>query len=360
MNGNTIGARVQSRSNYFTAIRIFLAACVALSHCWIVFSGRESPDPFAFRDLTLSYMAVNGFFVLSGFFIAKSLHDRRDLLSYAWSRFLRIMPALAVIALSAVFLIGPLASGMPVRAALADPDTYAYPLNVLSFVDTRGGPPGFAPDNPYKGEFAGTLWTLRYEALAYIGAGAAFATGLVFRKGPILIVAGASAALFIVLTRTGTPAFLPESIWVLTRFMTAFLIGCAAYVWRDHIPLRLDMALLLTLPLLVIDGRAESEIIATVALGYWIFLAGAAPRKNLKWLTSVDDISYGLYIWHWPVMQILLWRSVVDQPLHMALTAIPISALIAYVSWRLIEKPALSLKGFSGRFRKPVVHVQSV
>ncbi|MBA4801073.1 MAG: acyltransferase [Euryhalocaulis sp.] len=344
MTQKTIGNSATTRDNFFTPIRLCLAGAVALSHSWIVFSGRSAPDPFAYNDLTLSYMAVNGFFILSGFFIAKSLNDRQNLISYFVSRALRIMPALLVLAAAAAFIIGPVTSGVPIWEALFRADTYRYPLNVISFLDTRGGPSGFAPTNPYSGEFSGSLWTLRYEVLAYAAAAGAFGLGLLFRRWVILGFLFCSCVSFIYLTRVGVPAFLPDSAWVFNRLGIAFLIGCAAYAWRHWIPLRLDLALLITLPALFVDYRAESELFANFALGYWLFLIGTAHAPRFNGFKRIDDISYGLYIWHWPVMQVLLWKGLIDQPLHMAATAIPVAILIGFVSWVLIEKPALHQK----------------
>ncbi|WP_022698138.1 acyltransferase family protein [Euryhalocaulis caribicus] len=349
MRQKTIGNSATTRDNFFTPIRLCLAGAVALSHSWIVFSGRSAPDPFAYNDLTLSYMAVNGFFILSGFFIAKSLDDRQNLTSYFVSRALRIMPALLVLAAAAAFIIGPVTSGVPIWEALFRADTYRYPLNVISFLDTRGGPPGFAPANPYSGEFSGSLWTLRYEVIAYAAAAGAFALSLLFRRWVILGFLIFGCVSFIYLTRAGVPAFLPDSTWLFNRLGIAFLIGCAAYAWRHWIPLRFDLALLITLPALFVDYRAESEIFANLALGYWLFLIGTAHAPRFNGLKRIDDISYGLYIWHWPVMQLLLWKGIIDQPLHMAVTAIPLAILIGFASWTLIEKPALHQKS---RFSK--------
>ncbi|WP_081639402.1 acyltransferase family protein [Euryhalocaulis caribicus] len=345
MTHKTIGNSATTRDNFFTPIRLCLAGAVAFSHSWIVFSGRSAPDPFAYNDLTLSYMAVNGFFILSGFFIAKSLDDRRNLISYFVSRALRIMPALLVLAVVAGFIIGPVSAGVSIWEAPFRAETYRYPLNVISFLDTRGGPPGFAPANPYSGEFSGSLWTLRYEVLAYAAAAGAFALSLLFRRWVLLGFLIGGCVSFIYLTRAGVPPILPDAAWVFNRLGLTFLIGCAAYAWRHWIPLRVDLALLITLPALFVDYRAESEIFANLALGYWLFVIGTAHAPRFNGLKRVDDISYGLYIWHWPVMQILLWKGIINQPLHMAVTAIPLAILIAFLSWRLIEKPALHQKG---------------
>jgi len=67
-----------------------LAGLVALGHFWLTTTGYE---PIRIHQWTGGYMAVNGFFVLSGLLIMKSLATRNDLKSYAVSRLLRIYPS---------------------------------------------------------------------------------------------------------------------------------------------------------------------------------------------------------------------------------------------------------------------------
>lgn len=87
--------------NHFTPIRWVLAGLVALGHFWLTTTGYE---PFRIHQWTGGYMAVNGFFVLSGLLIMKSLATRNDLKSYAASRLLRIYPALIAIMVAFVLV----------------------------------------------------------------------------------------------------------------------------------------------------------------------------------------------------------------------------------------------------------------
>ena len=83
-------------SNHLTIVRWALASFVLLGHAWLLSTNYE---PFKIFNWTGSFMAVNGFFILSGLLIAKSLHMRNDLKAYTMSRALRIYPALITVLL---------------------------------------------------------------------------------------------------------------------------------------------------------------------------------------------------------------------------------------------------------------------
>ena len=76
-------------ANHFTLLRWGLALAVVVGHAWMIPIGYE---PLRIHDWTFSYLAVNGFFILSGLLIAKSLATRNDIIAYTQSRILRIYP----------------------------------------------------------------------------------------------------------------------------------------------------------------------------------------------------------------------------------------------------------------------------
>ena len=110
-------------SNHFTPIRWVLAGLVALGHFWLTTTGYE---PFRLHQWTGGYMAVNGFFVLSGLLIMKSLATRNNLKSYAVSRLLRIYPALIAIMVAFVLIFSTVFSKPDGFANLTSFETWSY------------------------------------------------------------------------------------------------------------------------------------------------------------------------------------------------------------------------------------------
>ena len=102
-------------ANHLTAVRWILAGLVALGHAFLLTTAYE---PIRIHEWTGGYMAVNGFFVLSGLLIAKSLDLRRDLKLYAASRAFRIYPALIVLMLSRPEKAGYISSAFSYLAIL--------------------------------------------------------------------------------------------------------------------------------------------------------------------------------------------------------------------------------------------------
>ena len=119
-------------SNHFTPIRWVLAGLVALGHFWLTTTGYE---PFRLHQWTGGYMAVNGFFVLSGLLIMKSLATRNNLKSYAVSRLLRIYPALIAIMVAFVLIFSTVFSKPGGLANLTSLETWSYALRVLLMGD---------------------------------------------------------------------------------------------------------------------------------------------------------------------------------------------------------------------------------
>ena len=132
----TIAEAFQGTQNRFTLVRLILAGAVLIEHAVIVTQGPGHPPPLALHGWSLSYAAVNGFFIVSGFLIAGSLERRKDAVSFAVARALRIMPALVVLSLAAVLVIGPLVTTVSAGEYWSSPATWRFPLHVLGFLDT--------------------------------------------------------------------------------------------------------------------------------------------------------------------------------------------------------------------------------
>ncbi|HBX94162.1 MAG TPA: acyltransferase, partial [Hyphomonas sp.] len=184
--------------NHFTAVRWVLAIAVVLGHIWLLTTGFE---PFRIHEWTASYMAVNGFFVLSGLLIAKSLHTRRDMKAYAVSRFLRIYPALVIILAAFVLVFAPVYSAEG-GGSLFQPETWQYTYKVLALGDPDSAPAQIFSQN-LETDFNGPLWTIRFELAAYILAGIAFMFGAV--NGPWRVL---SVFLLVQSVYLGAPVFI--------------------------------------------------------------------------------------------------------------------------------------------------------
>ncbi len=337
-----LGTVYTGRDNRFTPIRFVLASLVMLEHVFVVIRGPELSPLIAANGWSTGYLAVNGFFILSGFLIADSLERRSDAKAFAIARFLRIMPALAVLTLLATLVIGPLVTSLTQAQYWSSATTWLYPANVLAFADTAGGPAGIFTSNPAEGEFSATLWTLRYEVLAYAAAALIFFTRLAWGRWPILglFVAGTAGYLAIRLFWPEAPAMITHG----GRFGSVFLLGMVIHQFRDRLPVTILPVIMLLPAAIVLDDNALSELFWNGVLAVLIFWIGFATLGRVPSGAGIPDWSYGIYIWHYPVMQSLWYFDVARSPLELAAYGIPLSLAVAAASWHLIERPALSLK----------------
>ncbi|PHR62830.1 MAG: acyltransferase [Robiginitomaculum sp.] len=341
---NFLSAHFESRDNSLNAVRLFLALAVAIAHALTIKNGLGSIERIRIFDLTTSYMAVNGFFMLSGMLIAWSLSFRKDLVFFITARVLRLLPALIVLALISALVVGPIFTAYTFEQYVRDPDFWQYPLRVITFGRVDDGPPGLFSTAPWPGEFSGSLWTLRYEALAYVGAAIVFATGLLrTRVGPALL-AVLSIAAFSFLRMKYADTLNDTPIFSVIRFAVCFTLGMTAYAYGKWIPVRWRYLPLL-LGLFFLFGKTSvAEIIGNLALGYLILLVGFRAGTVFDPIQKMPDMSYGIYIWHWPIYQIFLLKNSDVSAWVLVFVAIPLAMLVALLSWVYIEKPSLGLK----------------
>lgn len=207
--------------NHLTPIRWVLAGFVALGHFWLTTTGDE---PFRIHQWTGGYMAVNGFFVLSGLLIMKSLATRNDFKSYSVSRLLRIFPALIAIMLAFAFIFSPVFSKPGGVSNFASAETWSYVIRVLMMGDPEGAPGGIFAGN-IEEDFNGPLWTIRFEIAAYVLAALAFAIGLAKRLSTTLFTWVTLTTIYLALPFVMDTTSLPSFVLPLLRLSSCFLLG---------------------------------------------------------------------------------------------------------------------------------------
>ena len=99
--------------NFFTPLRFIFAYMVLVGHAFVVVGGLSDSEPHIFYELTFSYMAVNLFFIASGFLVTGSMLYRKNIASFASARVLRIFPALIVHVLLMMFVFGLMTTTLP-------------------------------------------------------------------------------------------------------------------------------------------------------------------------------------------------------------------------------------------------------
>ena len=329
--------------NFFTPLRFIFAYMVLIGHSFVVIGGTSSAEPHIFYQFTLSYMAVNFFFIASGFLVTGSMLYRKDPASYGSARILRIYPGLLVHVLIIMLLFGPLTTSLPLKEYFTHPDMLKQPFLVLSFAETKMALPGILPDNKEHIASA-TLWTLRYEVMAYIGTLIAFMLGLLKHRWLLFAQFAVFALALPICKYLGVFDELPATVQSLLRFGTAYGLGAAIYGYRDKIKFHWLGLPILTLLTAVFHAYVFFEVFLDLLLAYILFFLAYAKAPRFDFLKKFNDISYGLYIYHWAVLQgiHMAWPQL--NVWQLMIISSPIAIILASLSWRFVEKPAIAYK----------------
>lgn len=342
----TVSAILGRDRNNFDLVRLIAASSVILSHGFSIATGVDSEEPLALASaFSLGQHAVNIFFVLSGLLVTASLARSAELVDFIVSRFLRIFPGLLVCVLLTVFVVGPVVSSLNLADYLSAPGTYIYGLATLSLSTGNAPLPGVFETLPKAGEVNIPLWTLKYEVTVYmLLAGLAM---IAFMRRPA-VVALMLVLLVVAQIATGGQKPVHEHTMIdhLVRFSLCFVVGTAAYLWRETLRLSVAGAVAAAVAIVATNGTMFEQAVLCVAGGYLMLSFAALPLPGLRRLAAGRDVSFGLYIYGWPVTQILLLSVPVlaTAPLALGLCALALAIVPATASWFLIEKPALGLR----------------
>lgn len=324
-----------SRDNNFDVLRLFAAAIVLVSHSFFL-AGVDDPVGNA-TGITLGSLGVALFFGMSGFLILKSWMFDPRVRPFARKRALRIMPALWVAILLTTFVLGPIVTELSLGAYFADPGTWRYFLLGMVLVTFGGVLPGVFGDNAYPDAVNGSLWTLPIEASAYVMVAVLGVVGVLRRRSMLPVLLLVSLAV----------AFLAQDHPVLLnlRLYSFFLMGMTLYAWRDRIVLSWPLGIVGLAAWALSFNTPALVLVSSTVLPYVALVVAYRTPHALRRFVHFGDVSYGLYIYAFPVQQLVAWGIGGGvQPWQVFVISMPIAWLLGLASWRIVERPALRRK----------------
>ncbi|MBX3537817.1 MAG: acyltransferase [Chelatococcus sp.] len=322
----------------FSVLRLILALAVVVSHAFSVSTGGHEPFHLS-TGFSLGEYAVNGFFTISGFLVTMSF-ARRGWRDYIVARMLRIAPAF-IVATLAMAAFGSLITTLSFADYWRDPQVSRFIVATLTTFKSAGILPGVFADNPLRYPL-GTVWTLKYEVLCYLGVLVFGVTVGLSRRGfALAIVAGLGVAIVVL------DALHPEAgkaVQTSLRLPFLFGLGAVFYLYRDEMRITSWLVVLLVGATWLAQDTAFYKALNFTTGAYGIIWLGVAPGLSSRAFDLKTDLSYGVYLLGWPVQQTLQAFSP-QMPIEAMLPiAMGLSLLVALVSWHLVEKPALGLK----------------
>jgi peptidoglycan/LPS O-acetylase OafA/YrhL len=345
----TIAASLQGRENNFNLIRFVAASAVLLAHSFALVAPEQAAGALInFETLEIGRLAVDVFFIISGFLVTRSVLTQPTLVDYAAARVLRLFPALIVACIFIAFLLGPLVTSVPLDTYFTDPRTWLYVPVTASLITHTMTLPGVFDTVPVSGVIDSPLWTLRYEAACYVLLALfALAGGLATRSRAAVTLTLLFLAYLFVTFATSWRADI-AAVDSMTRFVLGFFLGGALYIFADKIKLGLGVAVVLALCAVISYATPLFEMVFRLATAYAVLWFALVPAGAIRRFNLIGDYSYGIYILCFPIQQTLVMLYPQITPIWLLIGSFPIVLALAMLSWHFIEHPALRQKAWAG------------
>lgn len=342
--------------NGFTFIRILAALAVICSHGYDA-AGIHGDFLTPLGIYPISKFGVDTFFAISGYLVTQSLLRNPSIPNYFASRCLRIFPGLIVALLSTIVAASFFYEGTNYFTSAGTWD-YLGNINLFSLVQMIPGTFG----GNHTQVINGSLWTLPLELSCYIALACIVWSGaLNIRLLTISII-----TLILLHFWGGIPRELfifNMSALFLNNLSILFFMGSLIALIGKKLPvspwLTLAAFLIIVWAYYVSGTVWKFNAAFHLTLLPYVVITFAMQTKRLHFLNKYD-ISYGLYIYGFVVQQCFesyfRQHGIQATPWTFFVAVSTTTAIIAFLSWRLIEKPALKLKGIF--FKRPKVAIE--
>ena len=331
------------KNNNFDFLRLLLASTVFMVHLYDL---TEFPVLSFFNYYLSSNFAIKSFFVISGFLIFMSYEKSSTLNNYLIKRFLRIYPAyffiIFITTVSFYFI-----SSVDLLSYYSI-DLLRYLICNLLFLNF------LEPTLPGVFEFNninavnGALWTLKIEVMFYLTI--PFFVYLFNRYNHLLIIIFTYLA-SILYTQILLNLFKDTNLDIylflarqLPGQLSYFMIGAFLYYFYDYLyPKNTIILLLIASLILLFNNFIILPYLEPLALG--ILIITISTSFYIGNYSNYGDFSYGIYIVHFPIIQLLYSMGIINRyPFYFVLLSIITVSLISIILWHGIEKKFLKKK----------------
>jgi peptidoglycan/LPS O-acetylase OafA/YrhL len=359
--GRSLAEVFSGRDNAIGFLRLLLAGLVIVDHAFpLAGHGIDPLLHWSHGQLSLGGVAVGGFFFLSGFLVTRSAQRTRSVLRYLWHRVLRIFPAFLVCLVVTAFGFAAIAyhhergslDGFLTSVPDESPVRYLRVNALLTMKQYNIN--HLLTSTPYRSSgypmaWDGSLYTLVYEFKCYLVVAALAAGGVLLRARPLVPVLALMTYSVVLLQATGSAAVanvVPQlADQNFSRFLLYFLLGALVHLYAGSVPVddRLGaLALGITVWTLHSGGYLVLGLAALCYTVLWL-----ATRLPFRTVGVRRDFSYGVYIYGFPVQQLLADYGLHKHGIILYTAASAAGAFVlAVLSWYVVEQPALRLKDY--------------
>ena len=332
------------RSNNFDALRLYAALMVIYGHGFNM-AGDIGPGLWG---VPFARVGLDVFFSISGYLVTASWDATPRLSTFAVKRALRIWPALAACTILSAFVLGPLLSTKPAGAYYRDAATWHYLGNLVFFTHLYL-PAVFLTAPHYVGVANGSVWSLFPEVLCYLTVPLFALLPPRARRWSLLaagLVCGMRGLWWFEGPHPGGPHVYGAELRYILVTVPFFFIAASYRLFATSRPefWRGDVAILFLTANWGVAAWFDwwNIPVEWLTLPYIVVTFGRQAMPILRRAARFGDLSYGTYLWAFPVQQFVLTHLKTTQPIPVC---VGITLPIAFLSWHLVEKPAVRLRG---------------
>jgi peptidoglycan/LPS O-acetylase OafA/YrhL len=361
MSDNMASKRFVHHENTFGFLRLLFASLVIVSHVPEIHDGNRNREILTriFGTLSFGELSVNAFFLISGYLITGSYLNSTTPASYVLKRVARIYPGFWIASLICWVVVTPLGGGS---------------LDISSAAWISAGVRGLllqAPDlgtvfsGSYYPALNGPMWTIAYEFRCYLLVLVLGLLGILRHRSMTLAIAMTLLVISSVLIVPYEPARMESAlrapaliqgvhdlkaalvgnIRTNIRLAAVFMTGASYFLYREKVPLtrrNLFFAIIALCGCLLNEHLANA---GTAIFGGFVILTAARKATGgiFERINNENDISYGTYLYAWPVTKLLFWWWPQCSLVLATAVVFVFACLCGWLSWKFVEKPALVL-----------------
>lgn len=324
--------------NNLDIVRYYLSFAVLFAH-FAELTGTNNYFP------TSSYTAVGGFFMLSGFLVFYSYLRAKSLKQYFLRRARRILPPyMAIVLLCAV--VGVFVTRLSVGEYISSSQLWEYLAANLTFANfLQPSLPGVFEGHVHEA-VNGSLWTMKVEVMLYISIPIAAWFLARTNKAWALVAIYVGSYIYKVWMGSMYEATGEEIYRIMQRQVGGqflfFYAGVAILLYFDHFQRNIRWLFPIALAVGVASkfvgwfDAIEPLCIAVVIIGF------AYNCRWFVWMRKYDNIAYDIYLFHYPVIQLVVLWGLPEVSTALALAVVVVMTIaLSLLSWWVIERPVM-------------------
>lgn len=326
-----------STNNNFGILRYLLALSILLSHISGL-TGQSISWPLHPTD------GVKGFFIISGFLVGLSYLNSKNFLNYFNKRLRRLMPAYWCSILFCL-IIAVIVTDLAITEFLKHPQTIKYIIyNTLTLNFLQPSlPEVFSSHNLTA--MNGSLWTTKVEILLYLSVPLVFTLCLRWNKGIVILIVCTLSFIY-----SETCLYLSEvtnnkiyEILYRQGFgqIRFFYAGTLFLFYFDYFLKKARFFIPAALLIYLLPDTYFTRFLEPFALTSFI-IGVAYLLPHCSFLQKHDNIAYGIYLYHFPIIQLFISLNLFEYNFKLAsFLTIVTTIIIAQTSWNILEKRIL-------------------